>query len=160
LTQALGNDGLGNLILDIEPTVKRDKYDRSRIFTWIQATQIGLDAFVDNRELVGFATELGTGKPLSGIELSIWPNGNGTGQRSENTVEEKGWIESAWEWITGASGPNAGEIESFNADGTEVETESIEPAQNATTGANGILRLSLPDSASGKGMSLLIARRG
>ncbi|MGD9628293.1 MAG: alpha-2-macroglobulin family protein [Pyrinomonadaceae bacterium] len=160
LAQALGGDGLGNLILDIEPTVKRDKYDRSRIFTWIQATQIGLDAFVDNQELVGFATELGTGKPLGGVELSIWPNGTGTGQRSERVTEEKGWIESAWDWITGASGPNAGEIESFNADGTEVETESVEPAQSSTTGANGVLRLPLPDSVSQKGMNLLVAKRG
>jgi len=161
LTQALGGDGLGNVILDIEPTVKRDKYDRSRIFTWIQATQIGLDAFVDNQELVGFATELGTGKPIGGVEFSIWPNGTGTGTRSENIAPaEKGWIESAWDWITGASGPNAGEIESFNADGTEVGTESIEPAQNSTTGANGILRLPLPDGASQKGMNLLVAKRG
>jgi uncharacterized protein YfaS (alpha-2-macroglobulin family) len=160
LTQALGNDGLGNVILDIEPTVKRDKYDRSRIFTWIQATQIGLDAFVDNQELVGFATELGTGKPLSGVEFSIWPNGPAAGQRSENVTEEKGWIESAWDWITGASGPSADSIESFNADGTAVETESVEPAQSSTTGANGVLRLALPDSASHKGMNLLIAKRG
>ncbi|HEX6279412.1 MAG TPA: alpha-2-macroglobulin family protein, partial [Pyrinomonadaceae bacterium] len=160
LTQALGGDGLGNLILDIEPTVKRDKYDRSRIFTWIQATQIGLDAFVDNQELVGFATELGTGKPMSGVEFSIWPNGTGTGAISENVTEEKGWIESAWEWLTGAGGPSAGSIESFTPDGTAVETEPIEPAQNSTTGANGILRLSLPDSASQKGMNLLVAKRG
>ncbi|HQU92924.1 MAG TPA: alpha-2-macroglobulin family protein, partial [Pyrinomonadaceae bacterium] len=160
LTEALGGDGLGNLILDIEPTVKRDKYDRSRVFTWIQATQIGLDAFVDNQELVGFATELGTGKPIGGVELSIWPNGKGTGQRSENVTEEKGWIESAWEWITGAGGPSAGDIESFNTDGTEVETESVEPARSSTTGANGILRLPLPDGASQKGMNLLIAKRG
>ncbi|MEO5858464.1 MAG: MG2 domain-containing protein, partial [Pyrinomonadaceae bacterium] len=160
LTQALGGDGLGNLILDIEPTVKRDKYDRSRIFTWIQATQIGLDAFVDNQELVGFATELGTGKPLGGVELSIWPNGTGTGQRSENVTEEKGWIESAWEWITGAGGPSSGDIESFSTDGTEVETESVEPTQSSTTGANGVLRLPLPDGASQKGMNLLIAKRG
>ena len=39
------------------------------------STKIGLDAFVDNQELVGFATELKTGKPLSGVELSIYPNG-------------------------------------------------------------------------------------
>jgi hypothetical protein len=58
--------GFGHLLLDIEPTVKRDKYDRTRIFTWAQATQIGLDAFVDNQELVGFATELKTGKPITG----------------------------------------------------------------------------------------------
>ncbi len=69
------NGGFGNVIVDIEPTVRRDKYDRVRIFTWLQATQIGLDAFVDNTELVGFATELKTGKPLSGVELSIYPNG-------------------------------------------------------------------------------------
>ncbi|MEK7857166.1 MAG: Ig-like domain-containing protein, partial [Acidobacteriota bacterium] len=65
LTEALPG-GLGNIILDIEPTVRKNQYDRSRIFTWLQATQIGLDAFVDNQELVGFATELGTGKALNG----------------------------------------------------------------------------------------------
>ena len=47
--------GFGNVIVDIEPTVKKDKYDRTRIFTWVQATQIGLDAFVDNTDLVGLA---------------------------------------------------------------------------------------------------------
>ena len=37
--------GFGNVIVDIEPTVKKDKYDRTRIFSWLQSTQIGLDAF-------------------------------------------------------------------------------------------------------------------
>jgi hypothetical protein len=63
--------GFGHLLLDIEPTVKRDKYDRTRIFTWAQATQIGLDAFVDNQELVGFATELKTGKPLAALNWHL-----------------------------------------------------------------------------------------
>lgn len=159
LTQALGGDGLGNLILDIEPTIKRDKYDRSRVFTWIQATQIGLDAFVDNQELVGFASELKTGKPLNGVELSIYPNGKSSGGQQAN-VAEKGWLESAWEWLTGSGGPSAREIESFNADGTEASSETIEPAQNNMTGTNGILRLPLPEAASDKGMNLLIAKRG
>ena len=35
------NGGYGNVIVDIEPTVRKDKYDRTRIFTWVQATQIG-----------------------------------------------------------------------------------------------------------------------
>ncbi|HEY2866344.1 MAG TPA: Ig-like domain-containing protein, partial [Pyrinomonadaceae bacterium] len=60
------NNGYGNVIVNVEPTVKKDKYDRTRVFTWLQATQIGLDAFVDNQELVGFATELKSGKPLNG----------------------------------------------------------------------------------------------
>ncbi len=53
LAEAL-NGGFGNVIVDIEPTTRRDKYDRTRIFTWIQATQIGLDAFVDNRRISRF----------------------------------------------------------------------------------------------------------
>lgn len=159
LTEALGGDGLGNLILDIEPTIKRDKYDRSRVLTWVQATQIGLDAFVDNQELVGFATELKSGKPLIGVELSIYPNGKTAGGK-QVSITEKGWIESAWEWLTGSGGPSADGIESFDPDGTETPSEAIQPAQDSVTGANGILRLQLPDSSTDKGMNLLIAKRG
>ena len=74
LSEAL-DGGFGNVIVDIEPTVRKDKYDKTRIFTWVQATQIGLDAFVDNSELVGLATELKTGKPLAwrrAFDLSQW----------------------------------------------------------------------------------------
>jgi len=159
LTDALGGDGLGNLILDIEPTIKRDRYDRSRVLTWIQATQIGLDAFVDNQELVGFATELKSGKPLNGVELSIYPNGKSTGSK-QVSVTEKSWIESAWEWLTGSGGPSSGDISSLDPDGTKSVSEAIEPAQESVTGANGILRLLLPDSSTDKGMNLLIAKRG
>ena len=66
ITEAL-DGGFGNVIVDIEPTVRRATNTTARgSFTWLQATQIGLDAFVDNTELVGFATELKTGKPLGG----------------------------------------------------------------------------------------------
>ncbi|MFL6467291.1 MAG: Ig-like domain-containing protein, partial [Pyrinomonadaceae bacterium] len=161
--------GFGNVILDIEPTVRRDKYDRTRIFTWVQSTQIGLDAFVDNTELVGLATELATGKPLSGVELSIYPNGSKSGGLSLSDggtsegvtlAKEKGWIETIWEWVAGGSGPNAGDVESFNEDGTELTSEPVEPAQNSSTGANGVLRLSLSEEVSQKGMNLLLAKRG
>lgn len=159
LTGALGGEGLGNLILDIEPTIKRDKYDRSRVLTWVQSTRIGLDAFVDNQELVGFATELQTGQPIAGTELSIYPNG-GSVSGQQAFIEPKGWFESAWEYIAGSGGPSAGEIDAIGTDGREVDSESIGPAQRSVTGPNGILRLTLPDSASPKGMNLLIARRG
>ncbi|MGD9562291.1 MAG: alpha-2-macroglobulin family protein [Pyrinomonadaceae bacterium] len=154
--------GLGYVILDIEPTVRRDKHDRSRVFTWIQATNIGLDAFVDNQELVGFATDLGSGKALSGVALSIYPNGSksvsGLTPEGVTPAQEKGWIDTAWELVSG--GPSAEDIRSFSPDGTEVESEPIEPAQTNATAANGILRLPLPDSPSTKGMSVLIAKRG
>ncbi len=160
VSPALDN-GFGNVIVDIEPTVRRDKYDRTRIFTWLQATQIGLDAFVDNTELVGWATDLKTGKPLAGVELSIYPNGKAVvSDQSLVVTEEKGFVASVWNWLTSKGRPNASEIQSVDSDGSAATVESIEPAQTNHTGANGVLRLPLPDSASNQGMNLLIAKRG
>jgi alpha-2-macroglobulin len=148
----------GNLILDIEPTVRRDRYDRSRIVTWVQSTRIGLDAFVDNEELVGFATDLATGRPLGGVQLSIHPNGRVSAADPNKKEDEKGWLESALEWFVG--GPSADEIGAFDADGKGVETESLEQTQSNSTGPGGLLRVPLPDSPSSAGMNLLIAKRG
>ncbi|MBP9664210.1 MAG: hypothetical protein KBD94_06275 [Pyrinomonadaceae bacterium] len=152
--------GFGSVIIDVEPTVRRDKYDRVRIFTWLQSTQIGLDAFVDNTELVGFATELKTGKPLSGVELSIWPNGKAVSSQP-SAVSEEGFLAKAWNWITsfGSGGPNAGDVQAFEPDGSVSEIETVAEAQTDRTGENGILRLSLPDAAPAT-QNLLIAKRG
>ncbi len=152
--------GFGNVIIDIEPTVKRDKYDRTRVFTWLQATQIGLDAFVDSTELVGFASDLKTGKSLSGVELSIFPNGKGVVSGNVAETEDKGILQTVWDWVTGAGGPSAGETESINEDGTAAEVETITEAQTNRTGENGIMRLQLPDTASPSSQNILIARRG
>jgi alpha-2-macroglobulin len=147
------SDGLGNVIVIVEPTVPRDRNDRTRVISWLQATQIGLDAFVDNTELVAFATELATGKALPGVALSIHPNGSG-GPIASVTPDEPGYLTQAWEWITSwggdtSSGPNA----------DVAETETIEPAQDSTTKANGILRLALSEKRPDK-QNILIARRG
>ena len=155
------NGGFGNLILDIEPTTKRDKYDRSRIFIWTQSTNIGLDAFVDLQELVGFATDLKTGKPLSGVELQIYPNGGKSvsGQPSavsENT--EESWTDWFLSWVSpdekSAHGPNA-----TDETGAAISLETIEAAQSNQTTANGILRLTLPESQP-QTQNLLIAKKG
>ena len=160
LSKAL-NGGYGNVIIDIEPIVRKDKYDRTRIFTWAQATQIGLDAFIDNTELVGFATEMKTGKPIAGVEFSIYPNGSSVGGKQAAVgSEEKGILTRVWEWVTGTGGPSVSETESIDTDGTAGTTETVAEAQSDRTGDNGILRLPLPDSPSTKGPNLLIARRG
>lgn len=151
--------GFGSVIIDVEPIVKRDKYDRTRIISWLQATQIGLDAFVDREELVGFATDLATGKPLSGVELSIYPNGPGQ-VISQNTADAPGILESARDWVGSwfsdeeergfrASGPN----------GESAEVDTSEPVQSNLTPTSGLLRLGLPAEGSG-GPSMLIAKRG
>ncbi len=155
-------DGFGNIIVDIEPTVKRDKNDRTRVLTWLQATQIGLDAFVDNAELVGFATDLRTGRGLAGVDLSIYPNGKAVSAQPSAVSEEAGLLASVWNWITswGSGGPSVDEIQSFNEDGTEAESETIAESQTNRTSDNGILRLQLPDGAATGGQNILIARRG
>ncbi len=158
LAEAL-NGGFGSAIVEIEPTVRRDKYDRTKITAWIQATQIGLDAFVDNEELVGFATDLKTGKPLSGVELTIAPNGEGAKPVAQ-AIEQpatKSWWEWLWSW--GSSEPKT-EVESLDENGNASETETIAPAAGQTTSENGVLRLPLPDSQSQKAQNLLIAKKG
>ncbi len=151
--------GYGNVIVDIEPTVRKDKYDRTRIFTWLQATQIGLDAFVDNTELVGFATELKTGKPLAGVDLTIYPNGKSvTGGKTAEY--QPGLIERAWNWLTSWGSSQAEDIQSVETDGSIATPENIAEAQTNRTGENGILRLPLPETVSDKQPNMLIARRG
>ena len=154
------NEGFGNVIVDIEPTVKRDKYDRTRVFTWVQSTQIGLDAFVDSQELVGFATELKTGKPLAGVDLSIYPNGKQV--VSQNTeVESESAVSSWWNWLTswGTSDEVARGPQIIDENGEVSETDTIEEAQTNQTTTNGILRLPLPETAAAQ-QNILIARKG
>ncbi|MCW5961637.1 MAG: hypothetical protein KIS76_15850 [Pyrinomonadaceae bacterium] len=157
LTGALSNN-LGNLIIDVEPTVKRDKYDRTRVFVWAQATQIGLDAFVDNSELVGFATDLKNGKALDGVEMTIYPNGKAVSSQ-QSTVNSDYSLESWWLWLTSFGRADPSEVRSVDENGNEAETETIEPAQTNRTTDNGILRLPLPDNSSDR-QNLLIAKRG
>ncbi|HEV7700904.1 MAG TPA: DUF6049 family protein, partial [Pyrinomonadaceae bacterium] len=152
------NGGFGNVVVDIEPAVRRDKYDNAHIFTWLQSTQIGLDAFVDSTELVGFASELRTGKPLADVELSIYPNGvtpSGVAQVGP------GILERAWNWLTTWGGTSVSDIQAIDTDGSNIVAEAIAEAQSNRTGGNGILRLPLPDSSpSNGGPNMLIARRG
>jgi hypothetical protein len=49
--------------------------DDQRIVTWVQATTIGLDAFVDRRSLTAWATSLADGRPIPGVDLQLLPSG-------------------------------------------------------------------------------------
>ena len=150
--------GFGNIVLDIEPTKKRDKYDRTRILVWIQATKMGLDAFVDNQELVGFATQLSDGKPLAGVELSIFPNGSNVGSKSVNEPE-KGYLSQAWDWLLGWGYSESGDVRSLDQHGRALEIETVGQAATNITPKNGVLRLPLPANTADK-PNMLIARKG
>ncbi len=70
------NNHLGQALVIVEPITPFNNRERSVLASWVQATNIGLDAFVDNTNLIGWATSLKDGAPLAGVELSLLPNGN------------------------------------------------------------------------------------
>ncbi|MFN0108326.1 MAG: Ig-like domain-containing protein [Blastocatellia bacterium] len=89
LSPAMKNN-LGHVILTIEPTVKRREWEQE-IILWVQATQIGLDAFADQTELVGWATSLKDGKPIAGAQLELLGNvGAESGRQGAATTAADG----------------------------------------------------------------------
>src|SRR5262245_50520287 len=66
------NEGLGHAIISVEAVQpRRTEWERRSLQAWIQATNIGLDAFVDQTKLIGWATSLKDGRPLGNIEMAI-----------------------------------------------------------------------------------------
>ncbi len=77
LSPALTNS-LGHLVVIVEPTGGipiEGQQPRRVVVAWVQATRIGLDAFVDQSNMVAWANSLLTGAPLSGVNLNLYPGG-------------------------------------------------------------------------------------
>ena len=49
--------------------------DQQSVISWVQVTQIGLDALADHSELIAWASALSDGAPLEGVEVSLLPGG-------------------------------------------------------------------------------------
>jgi uncharacterized protein YfaS (alpha-2-macroglobulin family) len=76
--------GFGQLVLVVEQPVKsKNQWENRTVKAWIQVTQIGLDAFVDNTDLLGWATSLKDGKPLDGVEMTL-PGSTASGVSQAN----------------------------------------------------------------------------
>ncbi len=66
------NDGIGHAIVTVEAVQPpRKQYERRSVQVWIQATNIGLDAFVDQTNMLGWATSLKDGKPIGDVQMNI-----------------------------------------------------------------------------------------
>lgn len=64
-------DGVGHLIVRVEPTTQpKERWRRQSWLGWVQATKLGVTAFVDDREVTGWVTTLADGKPVAGAQLS------------------------------------------------------------------------------------------
>ncbi|HLO27778.1 MAG TPA: Ig-like domain-containing protein, partial [Anaerolineales bacterium] len=66
----------GQFVLIVEPPAgifesENEKWKRhsQTIITWVQITQIDLDAYTDHSEMVAWTTDLKDGKPLKGVRL-------------------------------------------------------------------------------------------
>jgi alpha-2-macroglobulin len=69
--------GLGHAIVVVTPADVPLQSERwpGRVIRWVQSTRIGLDAFVDERRLLAWATSLADGRPLAGVEVALAPAG-------------------------------------------------------------------------------------
>jgi hypothetical protein len=65
--------GFGQIILVVRPVKPKKDARREAVRAWVQATHIGLDAFVDGGTLLSWATALGDGRPLADVEVSLEP---------------------------------------------------------------------------------------
>ena len=77
--------GVGQVFIIVEPAVATPVRFRNSVAVWAQVTQIGLDAFVDSSELIGWATSLKDGKPIDGARISV-NIAQAAGLRSETTA--------------------------------------------------------------------------
>ena len=89
LADALDGDS-GHLILYVEPesgllsALFNRRLREMRVISWVQVTQIGLDAFVDADEMYVWANRLADGAPLADVDVTLWP------QDVHGTTDETG----------------------------------------------------------------------
>ncbi len=69
------NDGLGHVLLIVEPVTSllTRRGQAPIIQKWVQATRIGLDAFVDGENMIAWANALTDGAPLPDVKLALLP---------------------------------------------------------------------------------------
>ena len=101
LAPALDGKPFGHVIAVIEPYPWRESWDPPKLVTWAQVTQLAVDAYVDHSELIAFATDLPTGAPAGGVELTVQPwgtaartddRGNATLALSDKQLKGNGYL--------------------------------------------------------------------
>ena len=76
LTPAL-NGGFGQMLVVVEPTLTPPKgWHRAELDVWVQSTDLGVSAFVENDQLTGWVTRLADGTPQDGVAVSLLDAGS------------------------------------------------------------------------------------
>jgi hypothetical protein len=87
------NNGYGHFIVNVQPPAgmfesQNDKWQRysQTIHTWVQVTQIGVDAYTDYSDMIVWTTDLKDGSPLSGISIQVEKGGRTFTTGSDGTA--------------------------------------------------------------------------
>jgi uncharacterized protein YfaS (alpha-2-macroglobulin family) len=73
------NGGHGQMLVVVEPTRAPAKGSRrAELDIWVQSTDLGVNAFVEQDLLTGWVTRLGDGVPQEGVQLSLLGAGSAT----------------------------------------------------------------------------------
>jgi alpha-2-macroglobulin len=75
----------GHVVAVVEPATWHEQHWKPRTVAWLQVTEIGLDAFADQTELIGWATRLADGAPLADVEIALLGPNEQSGQNSAKT---------------------------------------------------------------------------
>lgn len=107
LAPAMPN-GLGHAILVVEPPVVTEENNEQRIFVWLEATQIGVDAFADSDHLTVYASDLKSGKPLPNVSLQT-SNGTSsvTNESGLGKIDLPSKYEERGDWLIARNGADA-----------------------------------------------------
>ena len=86
-------NGFGHFIVIVQPPAgmfesQNDKWQRysQTIHTWVQVTQIGVDAYTDYSDMIVWATDLKDGSPLAGVSIQPEKGGRTFTTGSDGTV--------------------------------------------------------------------------
>ena len=69
-------DGLGHVLVSVEAMEPPTGRENEKVLTWVEVTNIGLDAFPAGSELLGRATSLKDGKPIEGVKIALLGEGS------------------------------------------------------------------------------------
>ena len=73
------NGGLGQVLVVVEPTRTPPKgWQRAELDLWLQSTDLGVNAYVEQDQITGWVTRLADGVPQDGVTLSLLDAGSAT----------------------------------------------------------------------------------
>ncbi len=72
--------GLGHVLVVVEPGTRMKDDPDAMVIAWVEATRLGLSAFVDGESLLAWATDLATGAAAEGVTVEIGPGPTAIGR--------------------------------------------------------------------------------